>query len=186
MKRKIGLGLLGLVVLVGLGCSSAVEPLQPMPRGEEQVVVQESSYEVADRLATTVRDFSDAPEGTWIFPGKVEIGNLYPGARAEETISIHNGGSEASEFLVYYEDLFNETDGYYWAPREASSWMSLSDSSPLIEPGEIVDILVVLEIPADVVVEEEKWGFLIVVSEASQTGMIKVRNASKWLVNMRR
>jgi hypothetical protein len=66
--NKIIILLLAVVLMLG-GCghsssSATVEPLEPPP-------------ELYDKI--------------WISPGKVEVGNFFPGARAEYPLTIHNG-----------------------------------------------------------------------------------------------
>lgn len=179
--RKILLGVILVSVLVLLGCDSSIEPLRPMPKGEDQVRKQLGEYGVSSTRETSRdKDFSDAPTGTWIFPGKVEISNMFPGARAEEVISVHNGGRSEAEFLIYHENVPGEV-----APEGLGDWLFVSDPAPTIGPDEVRDILVALELPEDAVVEDEAWSFLVVVNEASQEGNVRVRNASKWLVTMR-
>lgn len=162
-----------------------MKPLQPIPRGEDQVFVGGGSYDAASTKAETERDFTGAPPGTWVYPAVVDISNMYPGARAEYVISIHNGGDSSSEFLVYYENMTGPSGDYQLAPEIVASWISVSDTHPVIEPNGIVDVLVVLEIPKDAKLDTPKWGFLVIVSQANQEGMIKVRNSSKWLVGMK-
>jgi hypothetical protein len=179
--------LLVISILVSiLGCST-VKPLdlRPIPKGEDQIYAGGGAYDTAADPALVKRDFTNAPAGTWVYPAKVEISNMFAGARAEYTISVHNGGEKESTFLIYYEDLKEDSGTFTKAPAEAASWISVSNTAPLIGPGEIVDILVVVEIPKTVVVNINQWGFLVVVSQSDQEGMIKVRNTSKWLVGMR-
>lgn len=178
-----------LIMLVGIGlgggCSS-VQSLQNLPRGEDQVVMQREKYESTVSDIGTKRDFSNAPQGTWIFPGKVEISNMRSGARAEMPISVHNGNDEDTQFSIYYEDLPSVPEGYQKAPEDASKWIFTDDFAPMLSGDEIRDILVVLEIPQNVSMNVTDWGFLVIVQEATQEGLVKVRNASKWLVHMRR
>lgn len=181
MKKLILVLIIGLSLLAG--CSS-ITPLEGIKRSEDVVDVATAGYDVADIPSEKI-DFSNAPPGDWIYPAKVEISNMHPGARAEQSIYVHNGGDSIAKFLVIYDDLPNESGGYYWAPKETANWIQVSTSVVEIEPDGIAEILVVLEIPKDAEVLEARWGFLIVSSEASQPGMVKVRNASKWLIDMR-
>jgi hypothetical protein len=85
MKRLI-IGIL-LILLVLAGCS---EPMQPV-------------------TSALPADWSPPEEEMWISPGKVEIGNFYPGATAEWEITIHNGDSVVDEIKSITTEK-NETE----------------------------------------------------------------------------
>jgi hypothetical protein len=78
MKKLIILLIAVALLLSGCGqpSSTVVQPLEPPP-------------ELYDK--------------TWISPGKVEVGNFFPGARAEYPITIHNGNDEPAEFSVTFQ-----------------------------------------------------------------------------------
>lgn len=66
------------ILLTGLILSGCSEPVQPV-------------------TSALPADWSPPEQEMWISPGKVEIGNFYPGARAEWEITIHNGDSVVDE-----------------------------------------------------------------------------------------
>lgn len=154
------------LLLLLAGCSSVAGSPPPVP-------------------IPTLPASTGAPTGTWVYPGKVEIGNLYPGAEAEHTISVYNGNDKESTFLVYYENLPRASGEYQLAPEEVSSWVEISEVAPVLASNETRDILVILKVPKDAKVTVDKFGFLIVVAEKDQVGDVHVRNAVKWLVDMR-
>jgi len=121
---------------------------------------------------------------TWISPGKVEIGNFYPGARAEYTLSIHNGSDEPVEFSVSYRVTDNTAEGYEPAPATAQAWVIIADPAPVLAAKETREVLIVLEIPGDAEVPP-KWEFQIAVKDVTQTGMVQTELACRWLVEMK-
>ena len=163
---------LGMLLLLP-GCS------QP-----EYTPINSSPLRPADSpVAVTTRK---PPEDiTWISPGKVVVGNFYPGARAEWLLSVHNGKNIASEFIINYRCPSYVGAGYVKAPEEAQSWVIIADANPIIMPKETKEILTVLEMPEEVIVPLDKWEFWIVVRDTSQGGTVQTELACRWLVNMR-
>jgi len=197
----LGVVIFSILVLLGVGaCSSTVKPLRSIPKETDRVLVQQSEeYASAVEPVTSKVDFSDAPVGTWINPPKVYVGNMFPGARAESTLYIHNGAGEARPFSVFYMELPVQaptdgessdvvpvnSEGYARGSEDTAAWVKVSDSSILIGPNEVAEVLVVLELPDRAEVPAEMWGFMIGVSDDSQVGMVQIQLASKWLVTMR-
>jgi hypothetical protein len=121
---------------------------------------------------------------TWISPGKVEVGNFYPGARAEYWLKIHNGKDEPAEFSVTYRVPDNVGEGYVTAPDGAREWVIIENPAPKLAAKETMDVLIAVEMPKGAEVPP-KWEFWIAVKDVTQTGMIQVEYACKWLITMR-
>jgi hypothetical protein len=135
----------------------------------------------------TVETATPPPElydKTWISPGKVEVGNFYPGARAEYKLSIHNGSDEPAEFSVSYRASNNITEGYEPAPAAAEDWVIIDDPTPVLAPKETRDVLIAVEMPEDAQAPP-KWEFWIAVKDITQTGMVQTELACRWLVEMK-
>jgi len=122
---------------------------------------------------------------TWISPGKVEVGNFYPGARAEWLLTVHNGNDYEAPFLIAYRQPDNVGAGYEPAPAQSQDWVVITEPTPVLAPRETRDILVVLDMPAEAQAPEPKWEFWISVKDTSQTGMVQVELSSRWLVTMK-
>ena len=122
---------------------------------------------------------------TWISPGKVNIANYYPGARAEYPVTIHNGNDVATGFSVSYRHPDNTATGYSKPPPGAESWVIIADATPVLMPRETREILIILAMPEDAAVFAESWEFWVSVTDASQTGEVKTAMAVRWLVDMR-
>jgi len=152
--------LIGLIIVTGLllaGCAPKVETLEPSPELYDEV---------------------------WISPGKVNVGNFYPGARAEYQLTIHNGNDQPTEFSVTFRVPGEAAEGFVTAPSEAQDWVIIADPTPVLKAKETKDVLIAVEMPKDAKAPE-KWEFWIAVRDATQTGMIQTELACRWLVTMR-
>ena len=161
MKR-----LIGLIVIAGLLLSACVQPLPP-----PVVQTPEPPPELYDKI--------------WISPGKIEVGNFYPGARAEYPLSIHNGKDEPAQFSVTYRIADNTAEGYVTAPGAAESWVIIADPAPVLAAKETRQVLIAVEMPKGAK-SPPKWEFWIAVNDVTQTGMVQTELACRWLVEMRR
>jgi len=157
--------LIVLLIAVGLllsGCgqpsSTVVQPLEPPP-------------ELYDK--------------TWISPGKVEVGNFFPGARAEYPITIHNGKDEPAQFEVRYREPGSAEEGYIKAPSIVQDWVIIADPTPVLEAFETREVLIAVVMPEDAESPAPKWEFWIAVKDVTQTGMVQTELACRWLVSMR-
>lgn len=156
--------LIGLLILLGLlltGCAQpypAAEPLEPPP-------------ELYDK--------------TWISPGKVEVGNFHPGARAEWPLTIHNGNAEPARFEVRYREPSQCEEGYVKAPGIVQDWVLIADPTPLLEGYETREVLIAVVMPEDAESPAPNWEFWIVTKDVTQAGMVQTELASRWLVSMR-
>lgn len=122
---------------------------------------------------------------TWISPAKVEVGNFYPGARAEWELQVHNGNSEAATFAVTYKYPDNVGEGYVKPTPEVQDWVIVTDASPVVAARSTKSILVAVVMPKNAKVPGGKWEFWISAKDMSQAGMVRVELCSRWLVNMR-
>jgi len=102
----------------------------------------------APPVDNTVVDGTPPMDRTWISPAKVQIGNFYPGARAEWNLTIHNGNDVTAEFAVMYREPDYTAGGYLMPPEETvKDWVIIADPAPLLLPYETRDILVSVALP---------------------------------------
>jgi hypothetical protein len=120
----------------------------------------------------------------WISPGKVEVGNFYPGARAEWPLTIHNGNDQPAEFSITYRVTGSPAEGFVVAPEETQDWVIIADPTPVLKAKETREVLIALEMPKDAKAPA-KWEFRVVVKDTTQTGMVQTELACRWLVTMR-
>ncbi len=140
---------------------------------------------VSNNASSVVLPNEPPKDVTWISPGKVNIGNFYPGARAEYPLSIHNGNDVATSFSVTYRYPDNVQEGYVKPLEEAQDWVIIADSTPVLMPKETKDILIVLAMPKDAKSPASKWEFWISVIDTTQKGMVRTELCARWCVQMR-
>lgn len=172
-------------------------PVQEQPLViEEKPCEQEEETEETYMLKATpeVKEEEESPtpmvmaneppeDRTWISPGKVQVGNFFPGARAEWDLSIHNGADEVRQFSIVYRKADRVPEGFGFPPDEAKNWVIIADADPILMPKETRNILIALELPLDAQVPP-KWEFWIAVKDATQKKMITTALCSRWLVYM--
>jgi hypothetical protein len=159
MKKLIVLLIVVCLLLSGCGqpsSSTVVQPLEPPP-------------ELYDKI--------------WISPGKVEVGNFSPGARAEYPLTIHNGNDEPTEFSVTFQVPGSTAEGYDQAPSAAQDWVIIAEAAPVLAAKETRDVLIAVEMPEDAEAPP-KWEFWITVKDVTQTGMVQTELACRWLITM--
>lgn len=185
MKRVL-LVLAVVLLVVTIGCTQAASPPTETPTDNPNNGVDEPSDSSSGDSTNVVLPADTPPEDvTWISPGKVNIANFYPGARAEYPVTIHNGNDYECSFLVSYRYPDHVADGYSKPQSEAQDWVMVVDTTPVLAPYETRSILVVLAIPENAVVAEDNWEFWISVKDASQGGMIQTELCCRWLISMR-
>lgn len=129
---------------------------------------------------------NEPPEDvTWISPGKIQVGNFYPGARAEWNLTIHNGNDTTATFAVTYRYPDHVGEEYAFPTEEVGDWIIIADTAPVIAPKETREILVILAMPEDAAVFAPGWEFWISVKDTTQTGMVQTELCCRWLVTMR-
>ena len=126
---------------------------------------------------------------TWVSPGKVEISNYYPGAKAEYPVTIHNGSVDAVTFTVAYRHPDNVATGYSEPVPETEDWIIVADATPILMPNEKRDVMIILAMPKESGVDKtltgDKWEFWVSVRDMSQAGTVRTELCVRWLVSMR-
>src|SRR4030043_687078 len=132
------------------GCSSKEVPTTSLPT--QDTPIETTPVQVIDVLSDSAKEIEARLVDTnWTSPAEVRIGNYYPGANAEWSIKIHNGGDIYSKFRVAYSAPSRTSEGYSMPPEEAQYWIIVADSTPMLAPKETKEILVTLAIPKDTV-----------------------------------
>jgi len=193
--KILAVSLVAIVMLLS-GCVGYIEseapstPMPPAPVPETpmpEAPVPEQPVEAIDQIDQTEVVLPDEPpiNRTWVSPGKVNIGNFYPGARAEYPMTIHNGNDTNASFAVVYRYPDHVATGYVKPPIEAQDWVIIADSTPILMPKETRDVLIVLAMPEDANINDKKWEFWISIMDTTQTGNVKTELCVRWLVDMR-
>lgn len=121
----------------------------------------------------------------WISPGKVEVGNFHPGARAEWPLTIHNGSEEPAKFEVRFKLPGTVDEGFVVAPEIVQDWVIIAEPTLILEGFETREVLIALVMPEDAESPGPRWEFWIAVKDITQTGMVQTELAARWLVTMR-
>jgi hypothetical protein len=181
MKKFIGLALLMVMVT---GCVAA--PVTPVTFPVTPTTQTVSDYSITAQPPTTPVLTNEPPKNrTWLSPGKVDISNYYAGATAEWYIQVHNGKPVPTKFSVTYRYPDYTATGYDKPVSAAQDWVIISDATPVLAAYETRDILVTLNMPANVKNTPAKWEYWISVMDKSQTGNVATELCSRWLIVMR-
>jgi hypothetical protein len=151
MKRMLAVILLGIVLLF-TGCAVSEPVSKPIPEpnyGTPSIPSSMSTPNPTSTSSPTIDNFKPPEDRTWISPGKVNVANFYPGAKAEYPITIHNGKETTATFAVSYREPNRVEEGYSFAPSEAEDWVIIADSTLVLLPRETKDITIRLEMPKD-------------------------------------
>lgn len=198
---------LAIMAMLLIGCAehSGNTPMPPVPDNTSNNTILPSETPVPDNTSDsdiTLPDKSPVPsdtpdssvvlpaeeppeDRTWVSPGKVNIGNFHPGARAEFPVTIHNGKDTKATFNVAYRYPDHVATGYVKPPEQVQDWVIIADMTPVLMPKETKDVLVVLEMPEEAKVEDKKWEFWVSVIDMSQKGTVKTELCVRTLVDMR-
>ena len=180
------------VVLIGCSPTSPAPVAEPEPPAVDttppEAVPEPEPPEVEATpgnltFAATPDVESKLADVNWISPGKVTIGNLYPGARAEYPITIHNGGDAEASFAVAVREPDYVADGYEPLPEEYHGWITISDSNPVIGPKQSLDVMITVTLPSDISYPGKNVEVWVSVMEQGQEGMIRTELASRWLIS---
>lgn len=120
----------------------------------------------------------------WITPGKVNIGNLFPGAQAEWNLRIHNDRNESVSFAVVNRSPDYTEKGYISLPYK---WMTIEtdvDGLITIAPRSVRSVPVVVKFDPRDKPYFKKYETWISVMDTSQTGMIKTELCSRWFIDI--
>ena len=171
--KKVLFVVIGLVLALMAGCAvyPSEPPVVPPSPAFTNGAIQDTGSQPPDNM-------------NWISPGKVNVTNFYPGARAEYPITVHNGNDVDCTFAVSYR-YPDHVDGEFMLPDpDVQDWVIVADMTPLLAPMETRDILITLEMPDDADIFATQWEFWVAVMDMSQ-GMVKAELCVRWLITMR-
>ena len=120
-----------------------------------------------------------------IDPGKVYIDNLYPGARAEFTITVYNQNDYETTFVVRARkpDYTAEDKGYGVFPYP--EWITATPNRVTIGAGDNDEVLIVVAMPKNADYSGKKSEVWISFMEEATEGMIKVELCSRVFITTR-
>jgi hypothetical protein len=156
------------------------ESILPGPGQSEGPVVEPSPGKVAFSATPEIKELEDS---NWISPGKIEVGNLYPGATAEYPITVHNGGDVTTEFSISVRTPDNTTEGYEPFPQMYFDWIVIEKPQLELEAKQTADVLIVVNMPEDADYSGKQVEFWIGVIDQGQSGMVRTELACRWLIS---
>jgi len=168
---------------MALGCvetsnTRGMQISKPNPNGSDYTITAQPS----DSSTLTNEPPQDR---TWISPGKVNIGNYYPGATADWVMTIHNGKPIPAQFAIGYRNPDYTAEGYTKPLLATEDWVIIADETPILAPYETREVGVTLKIPYGVKAVPAKWEYWISVIDKTQKGNVNTELCSRWLVDMR-
>ena len=174
MRKLVGILVIVVLLILLVGC------------GQSSDITQEGDLEDNSSKEEEMLLPEEPPENVnWISPAKVEVGNFYPGARAECELLVHNGNDYEASFDVRYRHPDNVKDDYAMPTVEAEGWVFVIDSPIVLAPYETGTVLIVLEMPEDAISPGDNWEFWVSAKDTTQEGMVMVELATRWLVHMK-
>lgn len=187
MKIKILAVSLAILAMALTSCVGYTTPAEPatVPAPTENPVAETPAPTSPTSEPSVVLQNEPPADRTWVSPGKVNIGNYYPGGRAEYPVTIHNGQDITASFSVLYRYPDHVGIGYDKPPLEAQDWIIIADPTPILMPKETRDVLVALVMPKEAKIDSKSWEFWISIIDTTQTGAVRTELCSRWLVSMR-
>jgi hypothetical protein len=164
------------------------EPITPVPTKEPEPTSPPATSPTnppGSRENPLVGIVNPPIDESWFSPGKVQIGNYYPGGRASWPITIYNGKDKEALFTVSYREPDYTEEGFQKAPPEARDWIIVADSTPIIPPKEKKEVLITLMVPENITGLPDRWEFWISIMDTTQSGLVVTELGSRWLVTMR-
>jgi len=125
------------------------------------------------------------PSITYISPGKVEIGNLYPNATGEFELTIYNGGDKPTTFSVTARAPDYTADGYNPLPDAYLKWVTFDDAKPVIPAKTARVVIVDITMPQNVTYTGQKAEFWVAVKDVGQGSMVQVELACRCRLSTR-
>ena len=191
MKYSVILVLVILVLAV-TSCGAPVNTTGKLPpiATPIDVVVNTTVGDNATLTTTTkeinVVDLSVVEKGlsevAWITPGKVYIGNLYPGSETEWSVRIHNEKTIPTEFLVYAKTPDSVMEGYEKLPEEFMKWIVV-DRKLSVAPRSVGDVNVIIRMGPESLAAGKKYEVWIAVMDNSQNSMVRTELCSRWFIS---
>ena len=185
--KSIIIGLLLVGLLLACGCTPVTYDYPPpeLPEDAPPGSIPIPEEPASSQEGTVILPDEPPIDRTWISPGKVMVGNFYPGARAEWNLLVHNGKDTQASFVIAYRYPDHVGEGYVKPTTEVQDWVIIADPTPILMPKETREILIALEMPKDAISPGKLWEFWISVKDQTQTGMITTELCSRWCVSMR-
>lgn len=152
-----------------------VDPAPPIPPTDNRTGLI--------NLPPNAVDAKTLEQVVWINPGKVFIGNLYPGAQAEWNLRIHNEKDVPVAFRVTSRPPDYTDPGYVALPYK---WVIIDakEGQVIVDPKSVKEVLITVKYNPKDRATKKKYETWISVIDATQVGMIQTELCSRWFIDL--
>jgi len=159
------------ILLVVAGCSSTAS----VPEESPDVDSVSPDISVAEGLL-------DVDSGFALYGSKVEFDGVYPGWSGTVPVTIINGEDAQRSFRLSLTAPSSLDPGWEALPEEYYDWITISEPSVELSPGEIYEVPVTLTMPIDADYSGKMAEVRILVENTNQQGFVQIALAARWLI----
>jgi len=142
--KRIVLSLLVIVCLLSAGCIG-YSPDKPEPNVPSAPVPAPTGQRPPDTI-------------NWISPAKITVSNFHLGAVADCFLTVHNVNKVKTTFIVEPRVADFTAAEHMKVPKDIlQDWVLVADMSPILGALETRDILIILEMPAEVDAQQAQF-----------------------------
>jgi len=169
--KKLSVIALVAVLLVVMGCSAS-----PTTPATEEPVEDNPEVAVSEELL-------DVDSGFALYGSKVEFDGVYPGWSGTVPVTIINGEDAEKSFRLSVMTPSNLDAGWEALPEEYHDWITISEPTVTLSPGQIYEVPVTLTMPPDADYSGKKAEVRILVENTDQEGFVQIALAARWLIS---
>jgi hypothetical protein len=114
-----------------------------------------------------------------VYPSKVTISNMFPGAEADYFVGVYNGRAELGNFTVTARDPDKLDSGFLPLPL---TWITIAPRTVKVKGKEVVNVSVVIKIPYEA--KGKLYQTFIGVRDNNAGGFVKIESASNWRIRL--
>lgn len=124
----------------------------------------------------------DINSGFALYGAKVEFDGVYPGWSGTVPVTIINGEDAQRSFRLSLITPSKLAPGWEALPEEYHDWITISQPSVTLSPGQTYEIPVTLTMPPDADYAGKKAEVQILVENLDQQGFVQIALAARWLI----
>lgn len=187
--KKLLVIALTVVLLIGTGCAGGPEvpaPEEPpdvspgVPAPEEPTPEEPAPADGPE--VSTSEGLLDVASGFALHGSKVKFEGVYPGWSGTVPVTIINGKDAERTFRLSLMAPSTLAPGWEALPEEYHDWITISEYTVELSPGQIYEVPVTLTMPNDVNYRGKKAEIQILVEDTTQRGFVQIALAARWLI----